>query len=398
MTTNPEQHPKLPSTFRAAVFAAKDAKLSLVEVDFRQPAEGELAIKVGAVALSNNELINSLGLVDGGKWPRTPGGAVLGTVVAVGGTETEHHHHGGGKVGVLLARLKLGGGHGKEGIEQGGFKLGDKVISWCSHQALAEYSTISPLNTLHVRDSFEPLDQVVVATAGARIVKAFRKFTEMQKERSEEEKRAVLKMNERMGMKGEGVVVVYGTGGLARMALTAISLYSPEKISGNRVVLVTPSDHFSHEDYRLPRKEDMLVVGKDNVDQELLKMGGAKLVIAADQPSAGFKELVDSMRIGSSLVLMTMNRETLDLPIASLITRSISLLPPPILVSSDMARALDFLEQHDVKKHLQIWEADFDVEGVNRAWEMVRRRDTMLAPVCVFGYKGGAEVGMGKAA
>ncbi|GAA5972431.1 hypothetical protein JCM11641_001841 [Rhodosporidiobolus odoratus] len=96
------------------------------------------------------------------------------------------------------------------------------------------------------------------------------------------------------------------------MCLAAISHVA----RGQKVVLVTPSDRWSHDDYHLPSKKDLLVVRRDTVNEQLRKLGGVKLAIAADQPSTDLRELRDGMRFGSELFLLTLNgQDRLDLDV-----------------------------------------------------------------------------------
>ncbi|GAA6038312.1 hypothetical protein JCM8097_003938 [Rhodosporidiobolus ruineniae] len=360
--------PTLPEQFKAAVFPAMDAPLEIIQVDFRQPGPGQLVLKVHACSLSNNDAIFASGLLEDAKWPRTPGAYVCGEVVAIA---PAHGHSrtgsGEGKLGSLFGKLSLKFKHEEKERE---VKVGDKVIAIVQHNrgGLAEYCTLtSDAFLCPILDKFDPLDQLVAATSGGRAVKAYRRFVDEDKKRTEQETEAARRRDEERGMKGEGVVVVYGAGGYARMCLTAITAFAPAKLSNQRVVLVTPSDRWPAKEYRIG-EEDMLVVGRDDVREKLREMGGVKLVLAADQPHAGFTELLHSMRYQSEIVLLTLKgHEDLKLNTGELLAHSIAVSGGPHLLGTDMHRTLTFLAELDLRAHLKIHTSDFTREGVNDA-------------------------------
>ncbi|GAA5947703.1 hypothetical protein JCM10213_002084 [Rhodosporidiobolus nylandii] len=189
-----------PAKFQAAVFPARGAPLELITVDFREPGKDEIAIKVHAAAVGNNDAISANGLLAHSKFPRTPGQVAYGQIVAVGGSERSH---GGGGLSNVLSKLHLAG---KKPHEGEGFKVGDMVIGVGSHALVEEYATLKVDRTCLASDKLEPVDQLFACSSGAAALQAYDRFAKAEKQLLEEEKRVMKSRNEALGFKGEGVL------------------------------------------------------------------------------------------------------------------------------------------------------------------------------------------------
>jgi hypothetical protein len=103
------------------------------------------------------------------------------------------------------------------------------------------------------------------------------------------------------------------------------SLFGHNSNEQERVVLVATTDKWSHSDYGI-NERDMLVEGRDNIGEELKKIGGANLVIclssssfsssvspltfpprlsAVDQPRTNFTSVLDGVRYGADVTLLS---------------------------------------------------------------------------------------------
>lgn len=73
----------LSTTYRAAFFEGKGAKLTLREVELQQPGPGYMLVKVLACGICHSDRFVQQGYL-GDVFPRVPGHEAVGDVVAVG--------------------------------------------------------------------------------------------------------------------------------------------------------------------------------------------------------------------------------------------------------------------------------------------------------------------------
>ncbi|GAA5941747.1 hypothetical protein JCM1841_002059 [Sporobolomyces salmonicolor] len=343
-----------PSQYRAAQFTKEGGLLEVKTVEWKNPREGELVIRTHACGLSSLDQITRFRLIEGVQLPATPGMSVSGQVVQIGGNN-------------------------------GRFKEGQHVCGLTYEGGLAEYCVLRQDHACALRQQEGQHDPEVCVEAldGARIESTLRRFQREQKE-DQDERRRREEMNERMGLKGEGVLCVYGEGGLARLALDIL-----RKSSKNEgIVLVTSLDRFNAKDYGIDER-DILVIGKQKVDQELRKRGGAKLVIATDQPREGVEQTLDGMRYGSDLVLLNPRKDRiLQLPIANILARNISIRGAPWPDRRDIERVVELAEQQKIR--VKVGQFRFDQQQVNEAWKRIEDQDRFEAPVVIFQQTGQA--------
>ncbi|GAA5879906.1 hypothetical protein JCM1840_000393 [Sporobolomyces johnsonii] len=343
-----------PSQYRAAQFTKEGGLLEIKTVEWKNPRDGELVIRIHSCCLNSLDQITRFKLVEGVQLPATPGMSVSGQVVQVGG------------------------GNGR-------FKEGQHVCGLTYEGGLAEYCLLRQDMTCTLKQQEGQHDPEVCVEAfdGARIESTYRRLEREQKEDKDERRRRD-EMNERMGYKGDGVLCVYGEGGLARLALDILRKSSKNE----RIVLVTSSDRFNAKDYGIDER-DILVIGKQKVDQELRRRGGARLVIATDQPRQGVEETLDGMRYGSDLVMLNPRKDRpLQLPIANILAKNISIRGAPWPDRRDIERALELAEQNKIR--VKVAQFRFDQQQVNEAWKRMENKDSFEAPVVVFQQTGQA--------
>lgn len=89
--------PSLPKTYKAAFIESKGAeKLTLKDVDLKQPDKGQILVKVLACGVCHSDEFERQGNL-GNEFPRVPGHEIVGEVVAVG--EGVTRFKGGERVG-----------------------------------------------------------------------------------------------------------------------------------------------------------------------------------------------------------------------------------------------------------------------------------------------------------
>ncbi|GAA5973140.1 hypothetical protein JCM21900_000341 [Sporobolomyces salmonicolor] len=365
-----------PDSFRAAVFTRAGGKLEFETVKWRNPGQGgksasfslarlrrrqidnrvvslEAVIEVLFCGINSSDEIQRFGLLPPAKFPRTPGCCVVGVVVKVGPPPKRSEGH---------CRCRPG----------------MRIVSVFDHQGLAEYCTGRTDASHELTGEKKALDGLIACYDAARILSSYERFSHEQKKKDKNEHTRCLELFERMGMKGEGVICVYGEGGYARLALEILG----KTTKTERILLVTYSVRFSADDYGID-KRDMLVVGKQNVGQALRKLGGAKLVIAADQPRDGTEEVLDGMRYGSELLVLNPRKDhPFQLPLANLLAKNLQVHGAPSLDCSAINRSLDFCSKHNLTARVAPF--DFNEAGVNAAWEHMEDRGAFDAPVVVF--------------
>lgn len=102
----------LPTSYKAAFFESKGAKLTLKDVKLQQPGQGFILVKVLACGICHSDKVVQDGVM-GDVFPRIPGHEIVGDVVAVGDGVTRFK--GGERVGGAwhggkpLFRSDLGG-------------------------------------------------------------------------------------------------------------------------------------------------------------------------------------------------------------------------------------------------------------------------------------------------
>ncbi|GAA5860714.1 hypothetical protein JCM1840_001939 [Sporobolomyces johnsonii] len=260
----------------------------------------------------------------------------------------------------------------------GRFKEGQHVCGVTHEGGLAEYCILRQdfTCTLKERESQHNPEICIKAFDGVRIECALRQFERYQIARF------------RSGR--AGVLCVYGEGGLARLALDMLRSSSNERISSSneRIVLVTSSNRFSATDYGIDER-DILVIGKQNVDQELRKRGGAKLVIATGQPREGLGQTLDAMRYGSAmcngseLILLNPRKDhTFQLPIANFRAKNISIREAPTPDYFDVHRLTRIALRRPIR--IKVAPFSFDQQSINEAWKKMEDQDSWEVPVVVF--------------
>lgn len=75
--------PSFPATYKAAQIQAAGESFKIVDVDWKDPAPGQIVVKVLASGVCHSDSIVVHGLM-GVTFPRTPGHEIVGKVVAVG--------------------------------------------------------------------------------------------------------------------------------------------------------------------------------------------------------------------------------------------------------------------------------------------------------------------------
>ncbi|GAA5919823.1 hypothetical protein JCM1841_004000 [Sporobolomyces salmonicolor] len=234
-----------PNQFRAAQFTREGGRLEIKTVQWHDPREGEVVIRTHACGISSTDNITRHNLMRNVSFPCGPGNVVEGEIIACG------------KLGRHEGRLKQG-----------------MRVSILPYHGLQEYTIVEADQCCEIKHRMDPLECLIAAFDGARVHASIRRFEREEKHMDQNERRRRDEMNDRMGMKGEGVHCCYGEGGYARLALEILK--NADK--AERVMLIAPNDRWSAKDYGIDER-NLLVCGKHNLQDELRKRGGARCII-----------------------------------------------------------------------------------------------------------------------
>ncbi|POY76239.1 hypothetical protein BMF94_0434 [Rhodotorula taiwanensis] len=178
-----------------------------------------------------------------------------------------------------------------------------------------------------------------------------------------------------MGFKDDGCLAVYGQGGYARLALETLKAMGVRE----RLVLVATSDKWDSDKYSIKR-EDVLFLGRCDVREELRKRGGAEGVICVDMPKEHIEPVMDGMRFASTMVVLNpRENDQLQVPLANIIAKCISMRGSPPMCRRDMENAFKMAEQHNMRMPVKAYA--FDQDNLRQAWRSLENRDCFDAPV-----------------
>ncbi|GAA5882236.1 hypothetical protein JCM8547_005272, partial [Rhodosporidiobolus lusitaniae] len=264
----------LPNNYRAAAFEKPGAPISIRQVEMKQPRENEVLIKVHAASLNATDEILRNDLVPSLHYPIGLGQAVCGTIV---------------KTGSRVGSSPLG--------QQ--WKVGDRIAGIKFANGVAEYARVHTECAIEIKKGElqgREHEAPVLAYDAGRVLGSYRRCQHEWHALDENERRMIREINERIGFgKHEGVIVVYGEGGFARLAIDVLEKCEKERQSSSgggvmsmlfgssgsqkmRVMLVATSNRWTPNDYGLSDR-DVLYVDKDNVGDKLKQAGGANLVV-----------------------------------------------------------------------------------------------------------------------
>ncbi|GAA5887136.1 hypothetical protein JCM5296_001607 [Sporobolomyces johnsonii] len=348
-----------PAQFRAAQFTREGGPLEIKTVEWHDPKEGEVIIKVEACGLSLTDLITRNNLLGDVTYPVGPGNTLYGKIVACGKLSKEDRH----------------------------LKPGTRVCAVLPHDGLQEYACADAEQCCPIKhEVLDPLECCIAAWDGARVHASLRRFEREEKALNKDERRRRERTNAKLGFLGDGVICIYGEGRFARFGL---DILKKACCKSERVMLLSPNDRWTAQDYGIPER-DMIDITKQSVADELRKFGGARLIIAVDQPvpQPGRDTRFNGMCYGSQLVVLDPGKDgKIEFPAANLLVRNISVRGPPVLTSYEMAECLAFCEQQNLGSRIKSRRFSFDEKHVNEAWRCVEDGKELVAPVVVFQHQ-----------
>ncbi|GAA5932229.1 uncharacterized protein JCM15063_001162 [Sporobolomyces koalae] len=336
-----------PQQFKAMQWPREEAqKMEMKNVEWKSPQQGQVVIRVHVAGLNSTDNISRYNLIGSVHYPSTPGSNIVGEIVEIG-----------------------------QGVRN--LKKGQHVAAVLSHKGLAEYAIADEQFVCPLSDKQKSMEETVVeAFDGARIDGSLSRF---EREMEHEDQQRYQEINRRMGFDGAGVCVVYGQGGCARLALDILRNCQSRVSKDSKLVLIATSDKWHAKDYGL-QEQDFLCVSKHNLAKELRNRGGARFVVAVDQPQHGLEQLLDGMRYRSQMIVLNPDRDhKVQLPLGNVIAKDLSIRAPVYADSKSIERALDLFQRNNIKVPTNRYK--FDQDQVNEAWQQLEKRTKFDAPI-----------------
>jgi len=271
---------------KVAQISKPGGEWELVERPIPEPASGQVRIKVEACGVCHSDMMIKEGYLPGVEYPRVPGHEVAGRIDTVGAGVTLWEP--GDRVGV--------GWHGGhcfqcEACRRGDFAMcKDRKIAGASYDGgYAEYM-IAPAEAVAAMPDELPADEAApLLCAGITVFNALRNS----------------------GARAGEVVAIHGIGGLGHLAIQ----YS--RRMGFRTVAINRGRDKEALARKLGAHDYIDATG--NVAAELLKLGGARVILATAPDAKSISGLVDGLSASGKLLVPAAPAEPLSVNAVALI-------------------------------------------------------------------------------
>jgi D-arabinose 1-dehydrogenase-like Zn-dependent alcohol dehydrogenase len=302
------------SKMRAVQVAKANGPFEIVERDIRDPAPGELRIKVEACGICHSDLFTKSGAFPGLALPRVPGHELAGRVDAVGVGVT------GWKVGDRAGVGWYGGHCGEcEACRRGRFIncAAARVTGVSFDGGYADYAVVPHQAAARIPEGLAAADAGPLMCAGITTFNAIRNSA----------------------VQPGDTVAVQGIGGLGHLAIQFASRL------GFRTIAI--SSGASKE--ALARElgaHDYIDTAKVGAAEGLSRLGGADLVLATAPHASAISSTVDGLKPRGKLLIVAAPFEPLSVSAFSLLSgKSISGWPSGVSIDSEDTMAFSVREK-----------------------------------------------------
>ncbi len=309
--------------------------LELVERDLPEPNAGSVRIKVQACGVCHSDSMTKEGIFPGLQYPRVPGHEIAGVIDAVGpgvpGWEP------GQRVGV--------GWHGGHCGYCNSCRRGDFVTCQNAAQVpgvtydggYADYM-IAPAGALAlIPAELSPVEAGPLMCAGITTFNALRNS----------------------GARPGDLVAILGVGGLGHLGVQFAA-----KMGFNTVAIARGQDKGPLA-MQLGAHSYIDTLSQDPA-AALLKMGGAKVILATAANSKAMGAVVGGLDVGGKLVILGAVMEPLDVPPIALITRRLSIAGWPSGTSLDSQDTMAFSVLTGVRSMSEVFPLERAAEAYER--------------------------------
>ena len=266
---------------KAIEVGAPGGDFKLVEKEVPEPKDHEVLLKVHACGVCHGDAIVKQGYFPGLSYPRTPGHEVVGTIVKLG--SESHYWKVGQRIGVGWR-----GGHCMHcrSCLKGDFWACESPLATgiSSDGGYAEYMVARMEVLTQIPTELSSVEAAPLLCAGATTFGAMKSSI----------------------AKGGDLIAIHGLGGLGHLGIQfAVRL-------GFRVAVISRGE----EKEALARKLGAQIYidsNKQNAAEELMKMGGAKVIFCTAPNSKAISELVSGLARGGQLIIITFANEPLQI-------------------------------------------------------------------------------------
>ena len=299
------------SKMRVAQITRPTGSFEIVEREIPEPGAGSVRIKVEACGICHSDSVTKDGLFPGMQYPRVPGHEVAGVIDAIGGGVAGWNP--GQRVGV--------GWHGGhcgycDSCRRGEFvtcQVAPQIPGISYDGGYAEYM-IAPAGALAlIPDELRAVDAAPLMCAGVTTFNALR----------------------HSGARPGDVVAVHGIGGLGHLGIQFAA-----KMGFRTVAVARGKDKET-----LARKlgaDDYIDSQMHDPAEELLKLGGAKVVIATVTSGNAMSSVLGGLGVNGKLIILGAADEPLQVPVLPMILGRRSIIGWPSGNSIDSQDTLAF--------------------------------------------------------
>jgi len=313
-----------PKTYKAAQIKEKGGKFQLVDVDWKEPKEGQVVVKVLASGVCHSDSATVHQIIPGGL-PRVPGHEIAGKVVQVGPGEKRW------KEGDYVGSGWHGGHCGHcQSCRRGDFVTCEKenINGLFTDGGHAEYALLRSEALAQLPDDLDPVQAAPLLCAGVTVFNALRHMN---------------------CMPGD-VVGVQGVGGLGHLALGFA------RAAGYKVVALSQSD--KKKDLAMKLGAHVYVDGsKEDQSEALQKLGGAKVILAVAPNGEAMAKLIGGLAVGGQLLVIALG-DSLTVPMAPLIQKRLSIRGWPSGTAQDSEETVAFAQAQGVECMCETYKLD----------------------------------------
>ncbi len=266
---------------KAVQVSARGGDFQLVQKEIPEPGEHEVLLKVHACGVCHGDAIVKEGYFPGLSYPRTPGHEVVGTIVKLG--SESHYWKIGQRVGVGWR-----GGHCMRcrSCLKGDFWACESPLATgiSNDGGYAEYMVARMEVLTQIPPELTSVEAAPLLCAGATTLGAMKSSI----------------------AKGGDLIAIQGLGGLGHLGIQFAAKL------GFRVAAISRGE----EKEALARQLGAQIYidsSKQNAAQELMKMGGAKVIFCTAPNSKAISELVSGLARGGQLIIITFVNEPLQI-------------------------------------------------------------------------------------
>jgi len=334
---------------RAVQVSRPKGPFELVEREIPEPGAGSIRIKVQACGICHSDMYTKEGLLPGIKYPRVPGHEVAGVVDAVGSGVAQW------KVGQRVGVGWHGGHCGYcDSCRRGDFltcQVAPQVTGISYDGGYAEYMIAPASVAALIPDELQPTDAGPLMCAGITTFNSLRNS----------------------GARPGDLVAVLGIGGLGHLGIQyAVKM-------GFRTVGIARGKDKEPLAKKLGARHYIDSQGQDPA-AELMKLGGAKVVLATVTNAKAMGAVIGGLGIGGKLIILGAAAEPLEVPPLALLGGRRSIVGWPSGTSIDSQDTLSFSALSGVRPMNEVFPLERAAEGYERMMSGKAKFRVVLTP------------------